>query len=42
MVQRYTTDDSIVQCMRFPWTITKATDPQSEYVIIIAFPLQQC
>jgi len=42
MVQRDTTDDSIIRCMRFPGTITKATDKHSEYVIIIAYPLQQC
>jgi len=42
MIQRDATDDSIVRCMHFSWTITKATDTYSEYVIIIAFPLQQC
>ena len=42
MVQRDTTDGSIIRCMRFTWTITKATDRHSEYVIIIAYPLQQC
>jgi len=27
--------------MRFPYCITKATNTQSYYVILIAFPLQQ-
>ena len=35
------TDDNIMQRMRFACCVTKATDTHSEYVIIIAFPLQQ-
>ena len=35
------TDDNIIGRMRFACRITKATDTQSEYVIIIAFPWQQ-
>ena len=35
------TDNNIIRHMRIaPW-ITKATDTHSEYVIIIAFPLQK-
>jgi hypothetical protein len=30
-----------IWCMRIAWWIPKATDTHSEYVIIIAFPLQQ-
>jgi len=41
MVQRDTTDDSTVWYIRFPWTLTKATNTHSEYVIIITYPLQQ-
>jgi len=35
------TDDNIVWCMRTACRITKATNTYSEYVILIAFPLQQ-
>ena len=35
------TDDNITLCMHFARWITKATDTHSEYVILIAFPLQQ-
>jgi hypothetical protein len=35
------TDDNIIRRMRFACWITKATDTQSEYVILIAFPRQQ-
>jgi hypothetical protein len=35
------TDDNILRRMRFVCWITKATDTHSEYVILIAFPLQQ-
>jgi len=35
------TDDNIIQRMLFAYYITKATGTHSEYVIIIAFPLQQ-
>jgi hypothetical protein len=35
------TDDNIIRRMRFTCWITKATDTQSEYVILIAFPRQQ-
>jgi hypothetical protein len=35
------TDDSIIWGMRFASWIHKATDIHSEYVIIIAFPLQR-
>jgi hypothetical protein len=34
------TDDNIIRRMRFACRITKATDTHSEYVILIAFPLQ--
>ena len=34
------TDDNITQCMHIACCITKATDTHSEYVILIAFPLQ--
>jgi hypothetical protein len=33
--------DNIIRLMRFALCITKATDTQSEYVILIAFALQQ-
>jgi hypothetical protein len=36
------TDDNMARRMRFALCITKATDPQSEYVIFITFPWQQC
>ena len=35
------TDDNIILRMRFACWITKVTDTHSEYVILIAFPLQQ-
>jgi hypothetical protein len=35
------TDDDIILRMRFACRITKATDTQSEYVILIAFPRKQ-
>jgi hypothetical protein len=38
---RQATDDNIIRRMRFACWITKATDTQSEYVILIAFPQQQ-
>jgi hypothetical protein len=39
---RQVTDDNIIQGMHFACWITKATDTHSEYVILIAFPRQQC
>ena len=36
-----TTDDNIIQRMRFACWITKATDIHSEFVIIITFPRQR-
>jgi len=36
------TDDNITRCISIAWWIPKATDTHSEYVIIIAFSLQQC
>jgi hypothetical protein len=38
---RQATDDNIIRRMRFACWITKATDTHSEYVILIAFLLQQ-
>jgi len=35
------TDDKIIQHMRISCWITKATHTYSEYVVLIAFPLQQ-
>jgi len=35
------TDDTIIRRMPFACWITKATNKHSEYVILIAFPLQQ-
>jgi len=35
------TDDYIIRSMRNACWITKARDAHSEYVILIAFPLQQ-
>jgi hypothetical protein len=35
------TDDNIIQRMRFACRITKATDTQSEHVLLIAFKQQQ-
>jgi len=36
-----TTDDNITRCMRIACWIPKATNTHSEWVILIAFPLQQ-
>jgi len=36
---RQATDDNIIRRMRFSRCITKATNTQSEYVILISFPL---
>jgi len=38
---RRVSDDNTVRRMRIACRITKATDSHSEYVILIAFPLQQ-
>jgi hypothetical protein len=38
---RHATDNNIVRRMRFACWITKAADTLSEYVILIAFPLQR-
>jgi hypothetical protein len=38
---RQTEDDNIIRRMRTAFWITKATNTQSEYVILIAFPQQQ-
>jgi hypothetical protein len=35
------TDDNITRLMRIAYWITKATNTDSEYVILIAFALQQ-
>jgi hypothetical protein len=35
------THDDIIRSMRFAYRVTEATDTHSEYVILIAFPLQQ-
>ena len=35
------TDGNIIRPMRFAFWLTKAKDTRSEYVIFIAFPLQQ-
>ena len=35
------TDDTMIGRMRFVFWLTKAKDTHSEYVILIAFPLQQ-
>jgi len=45
-VERYciaghATDDSVIKRMRFACLRIKATDTRSEYVILLAFPLQQ-
>jgi hypothetical protein len=39
---RQTTDDNIIQRMRFACWVKSATDTHSEYVIFIAFPRQHC
>jgi len=38
---RQATEDNIIRRMRFACWIIEATNTHSEYVIIIAFPLQQ-
>jgi hypothetical protein len=38
---KQTTDDNIIQHMRFAYWTSKATDTHSEYEILIAFPWQQ-
>ena len=38
---RQATDDNIIWRMRFAWWIVNISDTHSEYVILIAFPLQQ-
>jgi len=40
-IVRQTTDEKIVWHIRNACWITKATDTHSEYVILIAFPLEQ-
>jgi hypothetical protein len=40
-VEKYGTDDNKIGRMRFARWINKATDTQSEYVILITFPRQQ-
>jgi hypothetical protein len=37
---RQATDGSVLRGMRFACLVTKATDPYSEYVILMAFPVQ--
>jgi len=39
---RQATDDNKIQRMRFACWIPKATDTHSGYIILIAFPLQNC
>jgi hypothetical protein len=39
---RQATNDNIIQRMRFACWVTKATDTHSKYIILIAFPWQQC
>ena len=39
---RQATDDNIVWRIRFACRINKSTDMHSEYVILVAFPRQQC
>ena len=36
------TDDNTVRCMHFACWVTDTTNTHSEYVILIACPLQQC
>jgi hypothetical protein len=38
---RRLTEDSVIRCFRFAFSMTKATNTHSEYVIFIAFPQQQ-
>jgi hypothetical protein len=42
MVQPDSPQMTIIRSMRFACWVTKATDTHSEYIIIIAFPRQQC
>jgi hypothetical protein len=37
-----TTDDNIIRRMRIACWVSKATDIQSEYLILIAIPRQRC
>jgi len=37
-----TADENTIRRMRFAYWITKAINTHSEYVILIAFPLQKC
>jgi hypothetical protein len=39
---RQATDENIIRRMRFAFGLTKATHANSEYVIPIALPRQQC
>jgi hypothetical protein len=39
---RQTTDDNTIRRMRIAYGTTTATDTRSEYVLLIAFPRQQC
>jgi hypothetical protein len=39
--ERQTTDDSIIRRMRIARWITQAADTHSEFVMLIAFPLQR-
>jgi hypothetical protein len=41
VTSRQATDDNVIQRMHFECGITKATNKNSEYVIIIAFSRQQ-
>jgi hypothetical protein len=38
---RQATDDNIIRRVRFACWVTKPTDTHSEYIILIAFPLEQ-
>jgi hypothetical protein len=38
---RQATDDNIIRRMPFAYSITKATETHTQYVILIAFPRQQ-
>ena len=39
---RQVTEDNTIRCMSVTYWISKATDTNSEYVILIAFPRQHC
>jgi len=39
---RQATDDNTIRRIRTAYWTTKATDTRSEYVLLIAFPRQQC